>query len=244
MTFEEGLQLAKAGDLEAAVQTLRDVTHTDLLHHKAWNALGVTYTKMKRYDDADECFEAAIRIKPDEAVYLKNRAINLKKKEAQLLVPESLKSPIPEGEKQIHSTLVWVVGGAFIFIIIVGCAGLYVFGIGSGTQENPFSSALTPVLSSILPVSGPSVSQYDLISNGGFEQLGHEQPDLALKTFEKAIQIDAGAPRAWTGKGFALIDIGQYESAIEAFDVALKQDPNNHNALIGRQIASEALGRP
>jgi len=39
-----------------------------------------------------------------------------------------------------------------------------------------------------------------------------------------------------------LIDLGKYESAIDAFDTALENNSSYHDAQAGRQIALEALG--
>jgi tetratricopeptide (TPR) repeat protein len=245
MTFKEGLQLVKTGDYHAAVQKLRDVIAADDQHHNAWNALGFALTRLGQYDEADDCYQAAIRIKPDEAVYLKNHAVNVKKRGVNnpIQIPSELLPPLKE-KKTPDNTLITILGVVFFVVIIGGCITLYGLSTGMFTQ-----STATEIPQSALPMAIPTGTvqpdlQYESICTEGNEQIRQGQPEAAFKTFENATHIDSGAPKAWTGMGFALIELGRYESAIEAFETALKRDPNYQDARAGRQISSEALGKP
>ena len=249
MTFKEGLELVKSGYYEAAVPVLRGVTRTDALHHKAWNTLGFALTRLGRYDEADDCFQAALRIKPDDPVYLKNRDVNAKKRGTRPLVQTSSASPLPEGkkvkDKPKDNTLIIILG--FVFFLMIAGGSLILLGMNSGM----FTSNNAPVIpdQTILPTVIPTVvvqdgAQYERFCTEGNELIRQGQPESAFRSFENATRIDPTAPKAWTGMGYAMIELGRYVSAIESFDTALKLDPGYQDALVGRQIATEANTQP
>ena len=53
----------------------------------------------------------------------------------------------------------------------------------------------------------------------------------AVKTFDKAIEIDPNLGFAWTKKGFALNKLGNYRQAVKCFDKAIEIDAKNVLAL-------------
>jgi tetratricopeptide (TPR) repeat protein len=236
MALDEGLRLFREGKYEAAADVLKEDLIADDLNHKTWNALGVTYTKMGRFDEASVCFGKALDIQPETPVYLKNLAINEKKKKS---FNQSLSQSSPVGKiKRPLTPLIIVLAGFFIIMFIIGSITLYL--INSDTFS--FKNDLMPSEPSISPEPGLPPSLYESTCEEGINLLKLERPENALIIFERAIEQNPGAARAWTGKGFALIDLGKYESAIDAFDTALENNSSYHDAQAGRQIALEALG--
>ncbi|MFH0968724.1 MAG: tetratricopeptide repeat protein [Methanobacteriota archaeon] len=76
--FERGLRAFRAGDYKTAIEYLSEAVEYDENNHRAWNALGTSCAKEKRYKDADLCFENAITLDPDNPIYQKNRNTNAK----------------------------------------------------------------------------------------------------------------------------------------------------------------------
>ena len=70
----------------------------------------------------------------------------------------------------------------------------------------------------------------------------------AIKTYDKAIEIDPRLEVAWNNKGQALRAIGKYDEAIKAFDKAIEINPqdadawhNKGNALLSLRKYEEAI---
>lgn len=241
MTFEEGLQQVKAGNFDAAVQAFREVTTADDQHHKAWNALGFTLTRLGRYEEAEECFQVALQIKPDEAVYLKNQAVNAKKRGVGTPYQKPSQSPVIQEKNTGKKTLTIILGSLIIIMILGGAIILYGIDTGMISQaSSPLVPGQTPMPSTVSAQSDP---QYERICAEGNEQLRLKKTDAAFRTFANATEIYPDAPQAWTGMGYALIDLGRYKPAIEAFDTALQRDPSYQDARDGKMKALEALGQ-
>lgn len=239
MSFEEGFRLAKEGEHGKAVSELRKVVTEDPENHKAWNALGVSLTNLGRFEEAEGAFQEAIRIHPDEQVYLKNREKNQKRQQGTLNrhIQEAQE---PKRTSGVNRTVAGVLGLLFICMIIGGLVGVYLLNAGDGFSflSNQGSGGKPAPLASV-----PENQEYTKITTRGFESLSSAEPLKALQFFDQAISQDPAPPRAWTGRGYALISQGRYEGAIQAFDEALKREPGYQNADSGRRIALGALGR-
>lgn len=79
MSFTEGLKEFKAGRYARAVEFFSLVTDRDDQNHKAWNAMGVCFSSLGKYEEADRCFQNAIGILPSSDVYMRNRMKNRRK---------------------------------------------------------------------------------------------------------------------------------------------------------------------
>ena len=79
MSFTEGLKEFKAGRFMTAIDIFSTVIEKDDKNHKAWNALGVCYSSLRKFEEADRCFRNAIAIFPGSETYIKNRLINKRK---------------------------------------------------------------------------------------------------------------------------------------------------------------------
>lgn len=73
MSFQSGMDAFKAGNYQEAADAFHDVITENDQDHKAWNALGVSFTKMGLHPEADICFKNALAFNPENEVYLKNR---------------------------------------------------------------------------------------------------------------------------------------------------------------------------
>lgn len=239
MSFEEGFRLAKEGEHGKAVSELRKVVTEDPKNHKAWNALGVSLTNLGRFEEAEGAFQEAIRIQPDEQVYLKNREKNQKRQQStqNRQVPEAKE---PKRTSGVNRTVAGLLGLLFICMIIGGLAGVYLLNTGDGFSLLSIQgSGGNPAPQTSVPES----QEYTTITTQGFQSLSSVEPNQALQLFDQAISQDPTPPRAWTGRGYALISQGRYEEAIQAFDEALKRGPGYQSAESGRRIALGALGR-
>jgi len=60
--------------------------------------------------------------------------------------------------------------------------------------------------------------------------------DEAIKTLDKAIEINPRLAEAWYNKGNALLSLGKYEEAIKAFDKAIEINPQYAKAWNNRRM--------
>jgi len=60
LRYSLGLEYAKAGDNDKAVQYLRDAVERDALYSAAWKALGKSLTELKKNDEALAAYEKGI----------------------------------------------------------------------------------------------------------------------------------------------------------------------------------------
>ncbi|MDX8551768.1 YIP1 family protein [Methanospirillum sp. J.3.6.1-F.2.7.3] len=76
--FKEGLREYQDGNYKKAGALLHKYLEDNHQNHKAWNALGIVCTKLKYFDDAADCYENALSLNPENAIYRKNLNINEK----------------------------------------------------------------------------------------------------------------------------------------------------------------------
>ncbi|HEU5176548.1 MAG TPA: tetratricopeptide repeat protein [Burkholderiales bacterium] len=60
LRYSLGLEYAKAGDNDKAVQYLRDAVERDALYSAAWKALGKSLTELKKNEEALAAYEKGI----------------------------------------------------------------------------------------------------------------------------------------------------------------------------------------
>jgi tetratricopeptide (TPR) repeat protein len=70
-----------------------------------------------------------------------------------------------------------------------------------------------------------------------------DNPEAALASYDRALEIKPDSHEAWYGRGTALPKLERYEEAIASYDRALKIKPNSHEAWYGRGSALDALKR-
>ena len=70
--FKKGIACYREGKYQDAIGFFTKATKKDPLNHKAWNALGVSYSKNGDYSEANTCFHTALRLEPESDAYLEN----------------------------------------------------------------------------------------------------------------------------------------------------------------------------
>jgi Tfp pilus assembly protein PilF len=60
LRYSLGIEYAKAGNHDKAVQYLRDAVERDLLYSAAWKALGKSLTELKKNEEALAAYEKGI----------------------------------------------------------------------------------------------------------------------------------------------------------------------------------------
>ena len=74
--FEEGMKFFKDKKFSEAIIKFHSAIDEDDQNPKIWNALGVSYSKIGQYDDAETCFENALLLDPNNLSYLKKSGNN------------------------------------------------------------------------------------------------------------------------------------------------------------------------
>ncbi len=72
-SFHKGLKAYREGNYQEAVQLLKRAVSENEGNHKAWNALGVTLSKMGQIEEAVSCYENALKYDPGNTSYEQNR---------------------------------------------------------------------------------------------------------------------------------------------------------------------------
>ena len=89
---------------------------------------------------------------------------------------------------------------------------------------------------------GVTVSDYDAAIMDGVSQLNLNNPEKAIKDFERAIKIDPKRPGGYLGRANCHNTMGKYKESIADYDRALKIDAGLANAYVNRGIAYAQLG--
>lgn len=140
-TFHKGLKAYRDGNYPEAVQLLKKAVAENETNHKAWNALGVTYSRMGRIEDAVSCYENALKYDPGNTSYEQNRDQIVKKAFTQLPV-----SPRIEGLGQVSVQYRRIIIPAILLVIVASIA-LFVLFISPppGISGQPDQVSLSPV---------------------------------------------------------------------------------------------------
>jgi tetratricopeptide (TPR) repeat protein len=119
--FSEGKTAFHTGDLQRAIDSFYAVVEANDQHHLAWNALGVIYSRVHEYEDADICFRNALTLMPDNPIYLQNRGRNNKKIKVLWEQSDMMKKPV-------RIPYLWIiigVVGVILLVIIISLIGFF-----------------------------------------------------------------------------------------------------------------------
>jgi archaellin len=94
-SFHKGLKAYRDGKYQEAVQLLYSAVSENEKNHKAWNALGVTFSKMGRLEEAVTCYENALKYDPGNTSYEQNRNQIVQKAYSKLPQSPDLERPSP-----------------------------------------------------------------------------------------------------------------------------------------------------
>ena len=89
--------------------------------------------------------------------------------------------------------------------------------------------------------STPS-KEKDWIKNGLFFAR-EEKYEEAIKSFDKALEINPHYSKAWNNKGIVLAKLKKYNDAIKCYDNALNIEPSNEYAIKNKLIALDKLNQ-
>jgi tetratricopeptide (TPR) repeat protein len=70
--FDEGIEAAKAGQHEQAIEAFKKAAEKDADQPAVWANMGSSYAKLKQYDQAIEAYNKAIALKPDDPALYQN----------------------------------------------------------------------------------------------------------------------------------------------------------------------------
>lgn len=83
--------------------------------------------------------------------------------------------------------------------------------------------------------------KYFYLKNGSDAMLLGEF-DLAIESFDRAINLDPKLGLAYNDKGVALFKLDNLDEALTCLDVAISLQPNDTNSLVNKAAVLEALG--
>lgn len=106
---------------------------------------------------------------------------------------------------------------------------------------HPLSDALNLIQESIEIGHGTELATHLLL---GRAALIHDDPEGAVKWWQKAIALDDSCAAAWLGAGASYQRLGDFSKAIEHLDRALQLEPNGSGALLSLAIVHLEAGFP
>jgi len=152
-SFHKGLKAYRDGRYQEAVQLLYSAVSDNEENHKAWNALGVTFSKMGRVEEAVNCYENALKYDPGNTSYEQNRDQIVQKAFSRLPKAPDLERPAPVMVNYrrfiIPSIVLILVGLIVIYILFISS---FLGGSAISTQQQ---SPLPPAV--IVPVKTPEI---------------------------------------------------------------------------------------
>jgi len=125
--------------------------------------------------------------------------------------------------------------------LIYGITGAYMLFLGISTfqQTKVWENGETLWTNTIEKMAYPSSVPN---SNRGFYYKKQGKTDLALKDFERALQLYSEAHEALLGKANIQFEQGQYQQALQGYNQLISKNPNNAAALSSRSACLTQLG--
>ena len=89
---------------------------------------------------------------------------------------------------------------------------------------------------------GITTSDYDDAVLDGVSSLNMNNPEEALKDFDRAVKIDPNRADGYLGRANTLNTMGRYGESLDDYDRAIDINPKLANAYVNRAIAYSHLG--
>lgn len=192
--FRKGISLFKSGNFQEASTIFLQILDIDEKNHKAWNALGVVYTSLGNYSQADVCYEKALALAPETAPYQRNlerNRANIELKENQLF------------EDVTENPDTWYENGQQLW------------------EQNNFEEAIVAFDHAIKDIVEHNSRLYQKgLEYDGLKN--YDIRDESLKSLDQAINNIRQCYSLLHRKGEGLFNLGRFEEAIEVFDQAIK----------------------
>lgn len=158
--FSDGIFAFKQGDYSKAINEFHAAIEENDQNHKAWNAMGVTCSKLGMHEEAETCFDNALLIYPNSERYLKNKETLIKKK---------IKPSKQHTYKRIQPSskrYAFRIKSIFSVILVIGIV-LILLTVGLNFLSNSATKASSPQVSPTVPSDSSSSSPSSVSNNGG-----------------------------------------------------------------------------
>jgi protein O-GlcNAc transferase len=207
--FQNALSALQAGKLGDAVRQFDAVLRVEPKHVGALNLMGVVFTQLGRFTEAETYYRRALEHQPPSDTTLYNYGIVLKvlKRPAEALQrfseAVSLNPSVAETWNHRGTTL---------------------------HDLNRYEEAIAD----FDKATALNPHYAEAFQNKGKSLIALERGDEALDAFGRALAIYPSLAEAWLGCGHAFGGVGQYEEALSAYGRALALNPNLAEACLGR----------
>lgn len=193
------------GEVDSALKATEDTLNIYPKNLDALNQRGIILTNTNRIDEGIECYDDALKIDPHFFYALVNKgfALYLLKKynEATQYLNNAIKIEPKNYLPYFYKGLVF-------------------------DALNDLESALTSYDTAIALEPG-TPEDLDVMLNRGIVLSDLGRTNAALLSYNKILEIDPDYVEAWNNRGYVYGDlIGDYKTALESLDEALKRDPN------------------
>lgn len=190
--YKKGIEAYRRGELEHAGDLLVQVVEAKEDDHRAWNALGVIFTKTKRFEDADICFENAITLDPFNEIYERNRMKNkkhMKKGLNDYFSPGRFPESLPVKPVYLFGAIAGIFLFAVFFFIIIPF--LFPAPISTTVGDIPIEIKQDGDLVFIKNTGGPGTNQVH-----NFELTANNKTVYSLDGTPRILGIDMGSTLA------------------------------------------------
>ncbi len=186
----------------------------------AWdyNKQGNAYSREGQYEEAMECYEKAIKMQPENAVFYYNRGTAYGK--------------CKEYDKALAD---------YNMAIKIDPQNSYAYNNRGNVYYNrrEYEKAMSDYNMAIK--IDPQYSR--AYNNRGIVYYNRGEFENALSDYNAAIKYDSQYTDAYNNRGNLYYKLGEYEKALSDYDVALSLDPQHEEALKNRKMTLQALGR-
>ncbi len=190
-SFHEGLKAYRDGRYQEAIQLLYDAVAENERNHKAWNALGVTFSKLGRFEEALNCYENALKYDPGNLSYEQNRDQIVKKAFSRIATPE----PVPRTDVSVNYRKFIIPGILLGFIVLLAIYVLVISTSLGGSAGDVHKTAVvptkTPIPDSISPnLTTPAVAQQNQTSSSSIKTSPTTSTDIGNSKEKPSLLID------------------------------------------------------
>lgn len=255
----KGKILSKQGEFTQAINIHQQVIDLDPNNGDAWSNLGLAYMNQQKFDDALESFEEAQKIKPDNPTFWIQKGIVLKNlqrsQEVNVFYQEALAVYEEIIDKNDQDPATWSDKG-FVLLQLNRPQEAYAAYDKALRINEKFYEALLGK-ANVLTISQQyegALQMLDLAisyypgdyqvwyNRGNLQLQVLKQPEPALKSFTKAVQINPKFLPAWLGQGLTLSNLQRYSESLVALNKAKELNPQNPFVWLNLGIVYEALG--
>jgi len=196
-----------------------------------WNNKGITYHGMKLFEEANEAYDRAIAIDPENPIFWNNKeklSRDIRKQKSTKLKTRSDDSPQKEKKSKLEYAIYWNNKGA----------ALYHQGFESEALA-AFDRAIS--LDPTHPIFWKNKAKV-------LKKTGHEEDAKTAIALSDAIitekdQKNSEEAIEWNNKGYTFAEDGKHEEAITAFNCALESNPGFAEAWNNKGYSLAELGR-